>query len=212
MALFLKILLGLLLAALLLLLLALLLPAAVSFSYRRGQLHLRLRVLFLSIPLTGTRAARRMQQAGERTLEETVPELSSILKNPGLLSKLLRPAGRLLSKLFRIIRIEDLYIFAAVTGRTPEQTGTLVGRAWSVFGAAAALLQNIVMVIFSGVTFLPDFTGEREGELELSGRVKAPPILIIAALAAFAARLRELRATGTQEQPKTNHAEEGARV
>lgn len=84
----------------------------------------------------------------------------------------LRWIGRFLA---RHIKVQHLTVFWTVTGEDAAQTAELYGAANNLL----AFLQQVVFLQCDHLQLEPDFTGQRRGERQISGRLHTLPFLLL---------------------------------
>lgn len=88
----------------------------------------------------------------------------------------LRWAGRFLA---RHIKVQHLTVVWTVTGEDAAQTAELYGTAMTAANNLLAFLQQIICLQCDHLQLEPDFTGQRRGERQISGRLHTHPFLLL---------------------------------
>ena len=88
----------------------------------------------------------------------------------------LRWVGRFLA---RHIKVQHLTVFWTVTGEDAAQTAELYGAAMTAANNLLAFLQQIICLQCDHLQLEPDFTGQRRGERQISGRLHTHPFLLL---------------------------------
>lgn len=88
----------------------------------------------------------------------------------------LRWVGRFLA---RHIKVQHLTVFWTVTGEDAAQTAELYGAAMAAANNLLAFLQQIICLQCDHLQLEPDFTGQRRGERQVSGRLHTHPFLLL---------------------------------
>ncbi len=88
----------------------------------------------------------------------------------------LRWAGRFLA---RHIKVQHLTVFWTVTGEDAAQTAELYGTAMTAANNLLAFLQQVICLQCDYLQLEPDFTGQRRGERQISGRLHTHPFLLL---------------------------------
>ena len=88
----------------------------------------------------------------------------------------LRWVGRFLA---RHIKVQHLTVFWTVTGEDAAQTAELYGAAMAAANNLLAFLQQVVFLQCDHLQLEPDFTGQRRGERQISGRLHTLPFLLL---------------------------------
>ena len=88
----------------------------------------------------------------------------------------LRWVGRFLA---RHIKVQHLTVVWTVTGEDAAQTAELYGTAMTAANNLLAFLQQIICLQCDHLQLEPDFTGQRRGERQISGRLHTHPFLLL---------------------------------
>lgn len=110
----------------------------------------------------------------------------------------LRWVGRFLA---RHIKVRRLTVFWTVTGEDAAQTAELYGAAMAAANDLLALLQQTLCLQCDRLWLEPDFTGQRKGERQISGRLHTHPFLLLWLVLRLLIRLGK----DPQLQPAASH-------
>lgn len=88
----------------------------------------------------------------------------------------LRWVGRFLA---HHVKVQHLSIFWTVTGADAAQTAALYGAEMTAANNLLAFLQQVICLQCDCLQLEPDFTGQRRGERQISGRLHTHPFLLL---------------------------------
>lgn len=178
-----------LLGLLVLVLIVLLIPVRVTVEVRYDTLKVKLKVLFIGIPLY----PRNKKEEEEKTKTEKTVSESDGAQPPKRrrtlpqIADLVSTIGWAMRLILRLVHVRDIRLIWPVHCEDAAETALAYGQTQAYFGGALAAFQNVVNLRVKQWDVIPDFAGEYKYRRYFYCKITATPlIMIIAAVYAFA--------------------------